>query len=128
MSNGKTKRTIKSKKTVRLDIDEENGSLQLITPISPDNPEHYADLLELNAFRNQLAGARFVLLREEGSIALLKHVEIKNLTLQEFELIFEEFLTISQKWSETFTQKDSKNKNIAYKNQTLMINDIFNRT
>lgn len=124
---GYSRITIKGKPTVRLDIDEKNGSLQLITPVSPDNPELYADLLEINAFRNQLVGARFVLLREEQSIALLKHVEIKDLTLKEFELLFEEFLVIAQKWKETFALRNPKVPNNSDKVQALVMDDVFNR-
>lgn len=124
---GYSRITIKGKTTVRLDIDEKNGSLQLITPVSPDNPELYADLLEINAFRNQLVGARFVLLREEQSIALLKHVEIKNLTLKEFELLFEEFLVIAQKWKETFALRNPKLSDNSDKVQALVMDDVFNR-
>lgn len=124
---GYSRITIKGKRTVRLDIDEKNGSLQLITPISPDNPEIYADLLEINAFRNQLVGARFVLLREEQSIALLKHVEIKDLTLQNFEMIFKEFLVLAQKWTETFAVKLPEKIQSSDKAQSVVMEDIFNR-
>ncbi|KAF1077080.1 type III secretion system chaperone [Halodesulfovibrio sp. MK-HDV] len=125
--SGYSRITIKGNLSVRLDIDEANGSLQLVTIVSPDNPEIYADLLEINAFRNQLAGARFVLLREEGNIALLKHVEIEDLTLQKFELIFTEFLAIAQKWTETLALRDPEEIDDSDKTQPLEMDDVFNR-
>lgn len=124
---GYSRITIKGKTSVRLDIDEKNRSLQLVTLVSSDNPEIYADLLEINAFRNQLAGARFVLLREERSIALLKHIEIEDLTLQKFELIFEEFLAIAQKWRETFALRNPEETDNSDKIQSIVMDDIFNR-
>lgn len=124
---GYSRITIKGKVSVRLETDEENKSLQLVTLVSPDNPEIYADILEINAFRNQLAGARFVLLREERSIALLKHVEIEDLTLQKFELIYEEFLAIAQKWRETFALRSPEEIDNSDKFQSIVMDDIFNR-
>lgn len=119
--------TIKERMEVRLTIDEEHEALQLIASIAPDNPEIYADLLELNRFRTQLAGARFILLREAESIALLKHIEIANLTLQEFEMLFEEFLNIAQKWSNTFSEEPLEDTDDSNNISSLIMNDIFNR-
>jgi len=118
--------TVDSKRTVRLIFDETKGTLQLISPVCRDNPEIYADMLELNMFRDQLAGARFILLRETDSLALLKHIEINDLTAQEFEVLFEEFLDIALKWSETFSNygdSDDDNDSVP----TLIMDDIFNR-
>lgn len=118
--------TIDGQREVLLNLDEENGALQLISPIAPDNPELYADLLELNMFRKQLAGARFVLIRDINSIALLRHIEIKNLTLQEFEVLIEKSLGIAQKWSEPF-EKNTNPTDDSDKTPMLVMDEIFNR-
>lgn len=119
--------TVCDKVTVRLVFDDSNGIIQLISPISPDNPEIYADLLELNMFREQLAGARFILLRESGKLALQKHIVINNTTVHEFEVLFEEFISIALKWSETFSDQNNLSEEESDSVSTLVMDDIFNR-
>lgn len=119
--------TVCEKVTVRLVFDENNGIIQLISPISPDNPEIYADLLELNMFRDQLAGARFILLREIGKLALFKHIAINNTTVHEFEVLFEEFMDIALKWSETFSRQNNSAEEESDSVSALVMDDIFNR-
>ncbi|WP_290920524.1 type III secretion system chaperone [Halodesulfovibrio sp.] len=119
--------TVCDKVTVRLVFDDSNGIIQLISPISPDNPEIYADLLELNMFREQLAGARFILLRESGKLALQKHIVINNTTVHEFEVLFEEFISIALKWYETFSDQNKLSEEESDSVSTLVMDDIFNR-
>ncbi|SIN98264.1 type III secretion system chaperone [Halodesulfovibrio marinisediminis] len=124
---GYTHITINGETTIQVDFNEEKESVTIIAPIATNNPDFYADLLVLNAFRDQLAGARFILLRETNQIGLLTHFDLTNLTVQKLEQLFEEFFDVTQKWAKAFENKDTNQTEDSDTIPSQIYNDIFNR-
>ena len=95
---------------INFELDSKNGLLLFLTPIAKANPKLYADCLELNMLFRELRGARFILIREANLIALMKAVEVDQLTLSVFEVQLEEFIQVAQNWIDAFSESPEATK------------------
>ena len=93
---------------LNLELDDASDSLLLISPVAPAHEDMFADLLELNLFWAQMHGARFVLLREAGVVALMRRLAVNELDTPTFESALESFLTTVDIWSKAFEETEKR--------------------
>lgn len=99
--------TYDNKASIHLDYLSEEGRLMLACVILrlplDHQAEAYADLMELNLYRQELANGCFALLKEAGLVVLCRQMEVASLDVQTFAEALETLAEAGMLWQDQLT-------------------------